>query len=118
MSFVATLYQYGRRDVFEQFPVDFLAGIRTYHDRLVEFMGHVNEPLRTHRIAQALALIVHAASDREPRRATGQLLLPFGVAVADLVDGMVGFLQAPVSAASLDALERADPAGVTWPAFP
>ena len=77
MSFVATLYQYGRRDVFEKFPVEFLAGIRTYHDRLVDFMGHVDEPLRTHRIAQALALIVHAASDRERARATGQLLLPF-----------------------------------------
>jgi AcrR family transcriptional regulator len=117
MSFVATLYQYGRRDVFEQFPRDFLAGIRTYHDRLVAFMGHVDEPLRTHRIAQALALIVHAASDRERARATGQLVLPFAVALGDLLDGMVGFLEAPVSVASRDALERADPARVTWPVF-
>ena len=118
MSFVAMVYQYGRRDVFEQLPDIFLAGIRTYHDRLVAFMDHIHEPLRTHRIAQALALIVHAAADRERARATGQVLLPFAVALGDLVDGMVGFLQAPVSAASRDALERADAAQVTWPVFP
>jgi AcrR family transcriptional regulator len=117
MSFVVTLYQHGRRDVFEQLSGDFLAGTRTYHDRLASFLQHVDEPLRSHRIAQALALIVHAAADRERTRATGQLSLPFAVAVADLLDGMVGFLEAPVSAASREALERADPASVTWPPF-
>jgi AcrR family transcriptional regulator len=99
MSFVATLYQYGRRDVFAQLPVEFLAGIRTYHNRLVAFLTHIDEPLRTHRIVQAWALIVHAASERERARATGQWSLPFDVALGDLVDGMVGFLAAPVSAA-------------------
>ena len=117
MSFVATLYQYGRRDVLEQLPGDFLAGTKTYHDCLVGFMTHVDEPLRTHRIAQALALIVHAASDRERARAASKLVLPFAVAVGDLLDGMVGFLEAPVSAASRDALERAEPAHVTWSVF-
>jgi hypothetical protein len=39
------------------------------------------------------------------------------VALGDLLDGMVGFLEAPVSPASRDALERADPARVTWPVF-
>ena len=117
MSFVATLYQSGRRGVFEQLPNDFLAGTRTYHNRLVAFMAHIDEPLRTHRIAKALALIVHAAADRERARATGQLFLPFAVALADLVDGMVGFLEAPVSAAARDALARADPARVSWPVF-
>lgn len=117
MSFVATLYQSGRSDVFELLSGDFLAGTKTYHDRLGSFMDHVEEPLRTHRIAQALALIVHAASDRERARAAGRLVLPFAVAVGDLVDGMVGFLEAPVSPASREALERAEPANVTWSVF-
>ena len=44
-------------------------------------------------------------------------MLPFAVAVGDLVDGMVGFLEAPVSPASREALERAEPANVTWSVF-
>ena len=80
MSFVVTLYQHGRRDVFEQLSGDFLAGTRTYRDRLASFMPHVDEPLRSHRIAQALAFIVHAAADRERARTSGQLSLPFAVA--------------------------------------
>ena len=118
MSFVAMVYQYGRRDVFEQLPDIFLAPIRTYHHRLAVFLDHIPEPLRTHRIAQANVLITHAAADRERARSAGQVLLPFAVALGDLVDGTVGFLEAPVSAASRQALERAEAAQVTWPTFP
>jgi hypothetical protein len=92
---------------------DFLASMRDDHEQLATYLGHIVEPLRTHRITQARVLIVHAAADRERARATGQVVLPFAVALADLVDAMVGFLEAPVSAASRDALERADPASVT-----
>jgi AcrR family transcriptional regulator len=115
-SFVAMLYQYGRRDAFAQVPAGLLADMRADHDQLATYLGHIVEPLRTHRIAQARVLIVHAAADRERARATGQVMLPFAVALGDLVDGMVGFLQAPVSAASRDALERADPGTFTRPA--
>jgi AcrR family transcriptional regulator len=117
MRFVAMVYQYGRRDVFEHLPEIFLAPTRTYHHRLAVYLGHIAEPLRTHRIAQANILILHAAADRERARAAGQVLLPFAVALGDLVDGMVGFLEAPVSAAALEALERAESARVTWPTF-
>ncbi len=113
-SFVAMLHQYGRIDVFAQVPGDFLSDMRADHDQFASFLGHIVEPLRSHRIAQAMALIVHAAADRERARATGQPVVPFAVALGDLVDGIVGFLQAPVSAASLDALERADPVSSTW----
>jgi len=113
-SFVAMLHQYGRRDAFAQVPGDFLADMRADHDQLATYLGHIVEPLRTHRITQARVLIVHAAADRERARATGQVVLPFAVALGDLVDGMVGFLQAPVSAASRDALERTDPVSSTW----
>jgi multidrug efflux pump subunit AcrA (membrane-fusion protein) len=85
---------------------------------LAAFLDHIPEPLRTHRIAQANVLITHAAADRERARSAGQVLLPFAVALGDLVDGTVGFLEAPVSAASRQALERAEAAQVTWPTFP
>jgi AcrR family transcriptional regulator len=113
-SFVAMLHQYGRRDAFAQVPDDFIADMQTDHEQLASYLGHIAEPLRTHRISQARVLIVHAAADRERARATGRGVLPFAVALGDLTDGMVGFLQAPVSAASRDALDRADPVSVTW----
>ena|SRR5436190_5853215 len=112
-SFVAMLHQYGRREAFTLVADDFLAAMRDDHEQLATYLGHIVEPLRAHRITQARVLIVHAAADRERARATGQVVLPFAVALADLVDAMVGFLEAPVSAASRDALERAHPTSVT-----
>ena len=52
------------------------------------------------------------ARGRRPRagpRPSGQPVLPFAVALGDVVDGIVGFLEAPASAETLAALERADP---------
>jgi len=45
-------------------------------------------------------------------------VLPFAVDVADLLDGMVGFLEAPVSASARAALDDTDAASLTWPMFP
>jgi hypothetical protein len=110
------LNQYGRRDVFALAPEVFLADMRAHHERLAAYLGHIVEPLRNHRITQARVLTVHAAADRERARAAGRPVLPFAVALGDLVDGMVGFLEAPVSAASREALDRTDRAGVAAPA--
>ncbi len=109
MSFVAMLTQYGRIDVFEQLPDDLVMSTRAYHAHIASLLGHVVEPLRSHRIRQAMASVVHAAADRERARATGQPVVPFAVALGDVVDGIVGFLEAPVSAETLAALGRADP---------
>jgi hypothetical protein len=54
---------------------------------------------------------VHAAADRERARAADQPMLPFAVALGDLVDGIVGFLEAPASGETQAALERADADG-------
>ena len=56
-----------------------------------------------------MASLVHAAADRERARAAGQPVLPFAVALGDLVDGIVGFLEAPASGETLAAIDRADP---------
>jgi len=117
MSFVAMLHQHGRRDLFERLPAPFRQAANDFHDRLRALVAHIPEPLRSHRIATAMALIVHAGADRERTRAGGHNVLPFVVEVADLLDGMVGFLQAPVSPAALAAVDGADPATVTWPLF-
>src|SRR5437667_253464 len=62
---------------------------------------------------QAMAFTMHAASDRERARNYGEEVLPFAVHVSDLVDGLLGFLAAPVSPTALAALEDVDPAALT-----
>jgi hypothetical protein len=55
-----------------------------------------------------MALIVHAAADRERAIAQGRAVLPFEVELGNLVDGMAGFLEVPVSAITRNALARSD----------
>jgi AcrR family transcriptional regulator len=108
MSFVAMLTQYGRDDVFDELPDDLVTSTRAYHAHIASLLGHLDEPLRRHRIKAAMASLVHAAADRERARAGGRAVLPFPVALADLVDGIVGFLEAPVSDETRAALARSD----------
>jgi AcrR family transcriptional regulator len=118
VSFVAMLRQCGRYDVFERLPAEIRDSTRAFHERLSTLLPHIAKPLRTHRITRAMAFIVDAAADRERARASGQHVLPFAVDVADLLDGMVGFLEAPVSASARAALDDTDAASLTWPMFP
>ncbi len=115
LSFVAMLQQHANRNVFQYIPEAFRASTGTFHEEARARLPDLPEPLRTHRIAQALAFSVHAAADRERAQANGHNVLPFAVHVTDLLDGLVGFLEAPVSAAALAALEETDPERLAWP---
>jgi AcrR family transcriptional regulator len=116
LTFVAMLQHHGRRDVFERLPDEYQASTRAFRDRVSALLPHIPEPLRTHRITQAMTFSVHAASDRERARANGETVLPFAVHVSDLLDGLVGFLAAPVSPGAMAALDETDPADLSWPA--
>lgn len=118
LGFVAKLHQYGRRDVFDRLPEPYLAGNRTFRARVAAELGHIPEPLRGHRIGQALAFCVQAAADRERARAAGADVLPFAAHVGDLLDGVAGFLTAPASPQSLAALGHAEPGFSAWPLIP
>jgi len=106
MSFVSMLTQYGREDVFDRLPDDLVTSTRAYHAHISSLLGHLTEPLRTHRIRRAMASLVHAAADRERARASGKPQLPLAVALGDVVDGIVGYLEAPASTETLAALDR------------
>ena len=108
LGFVAMLQQSGHRGVFDRLPERFLDSTRRFRDEVGARLPHVPEPLRSHRIAQALAFSVHATADRERARSLGHGVLPFAVHVSDLLDGLVGFLEAPVSAGALAALDDTD----------
>jgi AcrR family transcriptional regulator len=63
-------------------------------------LGHVDEPLRQMRIAEAQALCLHAAADREHAVSAGADVVPFELFASSLFDGITGFLAAPVSDAT------------------
>jgi AcrR family transcriptional regulator len=115
LGFVAMLQQSAHREVFDRIPEDFRAATRLFRDQVGGLLTHIVEPLRTHRIGQAMTFSVHAAADRERARDNGHDVLPFAVHVTDVLDGLVGFLEAPVSPAALAALEDTDPAGLALP---
>ncbi len=67
MSFVAMLLQHNQ-DLLVHVPDEVHAATGTFMDRLGSYLTHIIEPLRSRRLAQAMALIVHAAADRERAR--------------------------------------------------
>jgi AcrR family transcriptional regulator len=108
MRFVASISQHGG-EAFKHLPRRFARGQQEYEEHLRSHLSHVDEPLRTHRLGQAMEMTVHAAANRERSRAQRRPALPLALESANLVDCMVGFLEAPVSPASRSALERATP---------
>lgn len=109
LSFVAMLQQHSRRDLFEAIPDEYWKRTRVCFEQVKVFLDQIAEPLRTHRIHQAIIFSVHSAGDRERAKANGYFVLPFALHVTDLLDGVVGFLQAPVSSAAMAALRGTDP---------
>ena len=106
LSFVASLSQHGG-EAFKHLPRRFARGQRDYEDQLRACLTSVDEPLRTHRLAQVMEMTVQAAANRERARARRRPVLSLALESANLVDCMVGYLEAPVSPASHAALEQA-----------
>jgi AcrR family transcriptional regulator len=96
-------------------PPSLRARVVAFHDRLSSLLPDLDESIRARRIQQAQSFIVLAAAQRERARDAGRPLLPTAVAVTELIDGMVGFLQAPTS---IDTLLELDWAGEVHPYVP
>jgi AcrR family transcriptional regulator len=113
MSFIAAVEQ--QRKIFEQLPDRFLARTESFRREVGALMPAVPEPLRSHRIFQVVRTSVHAAAFRERAMVQGFEVLPFAIHVSDLLDGLAGFLTAPVSAAARGSIAgRAGKVGA-WP---
>jgi AcrR family transcriptional regulator len=97
MGFVSELWQYGPVRL-RAHPEHLRAPVESFHARLRKLLTAIPEPFRTHRIFQAQMFIVHSAAQRERARDENIERFPLPIAIADLIDGMVGFLQAPASA--------------------
>ncbi|WP_425826258.1 TetR/AcrR family transcriptional regulator [Streptomyces fractus] len=108
LTFVAKLHQHGRSDVLGRLSPELLAPTRQFREEVGALLPHLPEPLRGHRLGHAVVHAVQAGSEREQSRARDEQVLPFAVHVGDLLDGLVGFLEAPVSAETRAALDAAE----------
>ena len=108
LGFVAMLQQHGDPHLFDSSPAELRAATQQYREQLSALLISIPEPLRSHRLSEAIAISVLASARRERAMAAGLRVLPFAVHVADLLDGLVGFLEAPVSAAAAAALDATE----------
>ena len=81
--------------------------IEDFRHDLERLLPHLDEPLRRIRIATAMSTSLYAAADRERAVAGDVERPPFELFVSALLDGIVGFLEAPVSDATAKWLGRA-----------
>ena len=109
MSFVASLSQHGG-EAFRHLPKRFVTAQSEFDDHL---RGCVTQHRRAAAHAtdsdQAMTLIVQTGAQREQARARRWPVLPFALELANLLDCMVAYLEAPVSSASVAALETSRP---------
>ncbi len=118
LGFVAKLQQTGRRDVFDKLPDKYREPTRIFREGIAGYLAHIPEPLRSHRVAQAMGFAVHAGSQRERAQLQGGHVLPFDLHVQDLIDGLVGFLEAPTSLPPSSGREALDPSALALPFHP
>ena len=75
-----------------------------FREDLDRLLTDLPEPLRQLRIAEAQALCVHAAADRERAVTASVPSVSFEVFAGSILDGVTGFLAAPPSDATLRSL--------------
>jgi AcrR family transcriptional regulator len=108
LSFLMQLQQYGLSEhPFEQLPDEFKQPTLDFIKRVSAFLVDVPKALRASRTMQALSICTHLAADRQLARRHGAPVYPYALHVAELLDGVIGFLEAPVSQATLEALPGA-----------
>jgi AcrR family transcriptional regulator len=104
LGFVAMLQQDGHGDVFDRVPDEYQASTQAFRDHVSALLPDVPEPVRSHRLTLALTYSVHAAAARARELANGHDVQSFAVHVGDLLDGLAGLLEAPVSRETAAAL--------------
>ena len=115
LMFLAELQRYGIGETpFDQLPEMLRSTTSGFVQRLRELLVDIPEPIRSTRVYGAMTICLHASADRQRSKRNGAPVLPYALHVANLFDGLMGFLLAPVSDATARALAAspARPAGV------
>jgi hypothetical protein len=109
VSFVEQLERSSAVDVFTSQP-DVLASYDEFNATMHRLLDALPEPARTLRVRHVQMLIVHVAAERERAVNRDDAREPFGLFVSAVIDGFVGFLEAPASADTRRLATRADAA--------
>jgi AcrR family transcriptional regulator len=108
LTFLMQLQRFGTGGhPFDRMPREFQEPTREFVREAGSFLVELPEPLRPIRVVQAMAICTHAAADRQLALRHGAPVMPYALHVAEQFDGILGFLQAPPSQATLDALGSA-----------
>jgi AcrR family transcriptional regulator len=118
MSFIASLQLHDGAEGFRHLPAGFADSQLEFETHLRSHVGHLDEPLQSIRLSQAMFLIVSAAAARERARGRGEVVLPFALEVANLLDTSVALLKAPISSATRAAVEGAEATPLHRPLVP
>ncbi len=110
VSFVEQLQRQGSGtiDDLQELPPEGQASNDEFCCDLGASLAEIPAPVRRFRIEQAQLFYLHAAADRERAVSAGVVTVPFPVFVDAMLDGLAGFLAAPVSK---ETLRRIGPAG-------
>ena len=100
-------FQRLRSNPLDQAPEHLRQEALAYQAGLVERVVHLDEPLRSHRVWQAMSLIIHVGAARERARERAEPVLPLEVQLADLLDTSVALLTARPSTQTRAALRSA-----------
>lgn len=102
VSFVEQLQRHAlaSRDGLLDLPPEGRQSNEEFREDLHRLLDDLPTSLRQLRIAEAQALCIHAAADRERAVTSGPVSVPFGLFAGSILDGIAGFLAAPVSDAT------------------
>ena len=78
-------------------PEDGLRSNEELRSDLHRLLGHVDEAVRDLRINEGQAFCLHAAADRDRTVSSGTVTVSFGIWSNSFLDGIAGYLAAPVS---------------------
>jgi AcrR family transcriptional regulator len=106
LIFIEQLQRYGRGQdhPFLHVSPPLRDSHRTFLHAAGALLGHLPEELRTERVVAVTAQCLHASADRQRAMRFGSPQRPYALHVNDLFDGLVGYLNAAPSPATLRAL--------------
>lgn len=106
LGFAAMVNRDDRRDGLTRIPDDLRIPVVEFHRHIEEQLHALPRRLRAHRTAQAMNLLLTAGADRERAHAHQQPTLPVEIETGDLIDGVVGFLEAAASPETMAAFRE------------
>jgi AcrR family transcriptional regulator len=91
-------------DPFETLPAEYQAPRNAFIAKVQSLLPPFLEPIATMRIIDAISICLHTSATRERARREGSPVMSLRSQATLLVDGLVGYVTAPVSQATLVAL--------------